>query len=133
MNKHILIDNLTANIGALVSGSKKFFAASTGSLSFEELIRSTELSVPEINSEGTYEIRAANKVAGDLDPAFRVEKWIGDDYPTIIYHHGNNERPFDYRNRAKNSFMNIFVKNRDKFEANLIVVRAPFHNGNLKR
>ncbi len=132
MNKHIFFDNLTANIGALVSGSKKFFTESTDSQSFEELIRSTELTVPEINSEGTYEIRATSTITGELDPAFRVEKWIGDDYPSIIYHHGNNERPFDYRKRAKNSFMDIFVKARDKFEANLIVVRAPFHNSSLK-
>ncbi len=126
MNKHILIDNLTANIGSLISGKMKFFVGSTDSQSFKELISSTALSAPEITSEGTYEIRAANKSVGDLDPAFRVEKWIGDDYPSIIYHHGNNESPFDYRKRAKNSFMNIFVKDRDKFEANLIVVRALF-------
>ncbi|TVR70665.1 MAG: hypothetical protein EA408_10650 [Marinilabiliales bacterium] len=133
MNKHILIDNLTANIGALVSGSKKFFTESTDSLSFEELIRSTELTVPAINSEGTYEIRATRRIAGELDPAFRVEKWLGIDHPSIIYHHGNNERPFDYRKRAKNSFMDIFVKARDRFDANLIAVRAPFHNGSLKQ
>ena len=131
MKKHILIDNLTANIGSLISGRKKFFAGSTDSQSFEELIRATELSVPEINSEGTFEVRATTP-AGNLDPAFRIEKWLGDDYPSIIYHHGNNERPFDYRKTAKNSFMNIFVKAKDKFEANLIAVRAPFHNGSLK-
>ncbi len=133
MNKHILIDNLTANIGVLVPGSKKFFAESTESLSFEELIKSTEISVPEINSEGTYEIRATSKISGELDPAFRVEKWLGIDHPSIIYHRGNNERPFDYRKRAKNSFMDIFLKARDKFDANLIAVRAPFHNGRLKQ
>ena len=132
MNKHILLDNLTANIGALISGRKKFFAESIDSLSFEELIRSTELSVPVVNSEGTFELEATTGNTGTSDPAFRVEKWLGDDYPTFIYHHGSNERPFDYRKRAKNSFMNIFVKARDQFEANLIVVRAPFHNGSLK-
>ncbi len=68
MNKHIFFDNLTANIGALVSGSKKFFAESTNSLSFQELIRSIELSVTEINSEGTYEIRIENgHVTGSLN------------------------------------------------------------------
>jgi len=132
MNKHIFFDNLTANIGSLISGRQKFFAESTDSLTFEELIRSTEVSVPEINSEGTYEILATSKIVRELDPAFRVEKWIGIDHPSIIYHHGNNERPFDYRKRAKNSFMNIFVKDRDKFNENLIVVRAPFHDGSLK-
>ena len=74
MNKHIFFDNLTANIGALVSGSKKFFAESTDSPSFKELINSIELSVPEINSEGTFEVRTTSTIAGELDPAFRVEK-----------------------------------------------------------
>ena len=132
MNKHIFLDNLTASIGALVTGRKKFFAESTDSLSFEELIRSTELSVAEINSEGTFEVNATSRIAGILDPAFRVEKWLGVEYPSIIYHHGNNERPFDYRKIAKNSFRDIFVKARDKFDANLIAVRAPFHDGSLK-
>jgi hypothetical protein len=45
MNKHIFFDNLTANIGALVSGSKKFFAENTDSPTFKELITSIELSV----------------------------------------------------------------------------------------
>jgi hypothetical protein len=132
MNKHIFFDNLTANIGALVSGSRKFFAENTGSPTFQELITSIELSVLEINSEGTYEVRAKSKIAGESDPAFRVEKWLGTDHPTIIYHHGNNERPFDYRKGAKNSFKDIFMKARNKFAANLIAVRAPFHNGSLK-
>jgi hypothetical protein len=87
--------------------------------------------VPEIRSEGTFEVRAVTP-AGILDPAFKVEKWVGTGHPTIIYHHGNNERPFDYRKGAKNTFLNIFVKARDTFDANLIVVRAPFHNSNLK-
>ena len=67
MNKHIFFDNLTANIGALVSGSKKFFAESTNSLSFQELIRSIELSVTEINSEGTFVVRATGTIAGSLN------------------------------------------------------------------
>ena len=64
MNKHIFLDNLTANIGALISGRKKYFAESSDSRTFEKLIRSTELSVPEINSEGTFEIKNKNDQHG---------------------------------------------------------------------
>ena len=39
MNKHIFFDNLTANIGALIAGKKKFIAGSTDSQSFEQLVR----------------------------------------------------------------------------------------------
>ena len=89
MNKHILIDNLTANIGSLISAKRKFFAGSTDSQSFVELIRSTDLTVQDINSEGIFEIKATTP-AGNLDPAFRIEKWLGDDYPSIIFHHGKS-------------------------------------------
>lgn len=61
-----------------------------------------------------------------------MAKWIGYDYPTIIYHHGNNERPFDFNRSAKNTFANIFIKTKEDIKANLIVVRAPFHNNSLK-
>lgn len=130
MNKHIFLDNLTASIGALVSGKKKFFSKSIESESFETLIKSVEINLPEITGEGIFTPEAKTP-AGIPDPAFRVEKWLGSDYPTIIYHHGNNERPFDYSRKAKNTFYHIFVKEREAFAANLIVVRAPFHNCSL--
>jgi hypothetical protein len=131
MNKHVFLDNFTATIGTMISGKLKFFSESIESVSFKDHIKSIKISIPEINMEGTYET-AARTSAGKLDPAFRVEKWLGYDYPTIIYHHGNNERPFDYRKSAKNTFLNIFVKAHDKFRCNIIVVRSPFHNGSLK-
>ena len=149
---------LTAAIGAKVAGKKKFFSQNINSLSFEELVKRTELVIPkvsdektpgstetngkgtskspeakggetidvretndkgssegqfisdegnyaplEINAEGTFEVRAVTP-AGILDPAFKVEKWLGTGHPTIIYHHGNNERPFDYGKAAKTPF-----------------------------
>ena len=131
MNKHIFIDRLTIFIASLVAGKKKFFSASADSSTFGELIQEIDFEMPEINGENTYDLAIENK-NGNLDAAFRVEKWLGFNYPTIIYHHGNNERPFDYRKSAKNTFFNIFVKSRSAFDANIIVVRAPFHNCSLK-
>ncbi|MEA1897656.1 MAG: hypothetical protein U9N53_08340 [Bacteroidota bacterium] len=131
MNKHVFLDNLTAAIGALLAGKKKFFAKSIISPSFEEHLKSIEIKMPEINKEGTYDINAKTLV-GMTNPAFKVAKWIGHDYPTIIYHHGNNERPFDFNRSAKNTFANIFIKTKEDIRTNLIVVRAPFHNNSLK-
>ena len=131
MNKHIFYDNLTAGIGALVTGKKKFFANSFQSSGFGENIQNTKISIPEITQQGTFEI-TAKTAAGNLDPAFQVVQWSGNNFPTIIYHHGNNERPFDFRKTAKNTFYQIFINTKEEIQANLIVVRAPFHNYSLK-
>jgi hypothetical protein len=131
MNKHIFFDNLTASIGAMVAGKKKFFSKRIESPSLEKQVAAVEINLPSFFDEGIYELRAKTLV-GDLDPAFRVAQWKGNDYPTIIYHHGNNERPFDFKKSAKNTFYNIFLNTQEKLDANIIVVRAPFHNCSLK-
>lgn len=130
MNKHIILDNITASIGGFIAGKKKFFANSIQSPSFEENVAVIELDSPTISGEGIFEIKAKTLV-GELDSAIRVVKWMSNDYPTIIYHHGNNERPFDFKKSAKNTFYKILAKPKDSIEANLVVVRAPFHNCNL--
>lgn len=131
MNKHVFLDNLTARVGALAAGKKKFFSKRIDSKPFKKLVDSVKVKVPEITGEGTIELEAAT-AGGPIGIAFRVEKWMGADYPTLIYHHGNNERPFDYGKNAKNTFMHIFVKEKAAFNLNLIVVRAPFHDISLK-
>lgn len=131
MNKHIFVDNLTAHVGALVAGKNKFFSQSIDSKPFDQLVNEIEVDIPEITGEGTFELEAAT-AGGPVGIAFRVEKWMGADYPTLIYHHGNNERPFDYSKNAKNTFRNIFVSAKETFNLNLVVVRAPFHDISLK-
>lgn len=131
MNKHILLDNITASIGALISGKKKFFAGNLNSPTFEEQIAAIKLKLPQITGEGIYEV-SADTLVGKLDPAFRIAQWKGIDSPTIIYHHGNNERPFIFNKSAKNTFYRIFINTKNRIDANLIVVRAPFHNCSLK-
>ncbi len=130
MNKHIFLDTMTASLGSLVAGKKKFFVKSIQSSSFEEHIAATQIDCPQITGEGIFEIKAKTLV-GELNPALGIAKWIGFDCPTIIYHHGNNERPFDYTNFAKNSFYKILAKHKLQIQANLLVVRAPFHNCKL--
>jgi pimeloyl-ACP methyl ester carboxylesterase len=136
MNRHSLIDQATASVAAIIAGKRKFFSRSLESRPFRELTGQMEVSLPDFGppfATGTYPVEAhlpqSNLV---MDPAFRIEKWIGADHPTILFHHGSNERPFDYRNKAKNSFCNIFVTKRDAFPANLVAVRAPFYNGPLR-
>jgi len=54
-------------------------------------------------------------------PAFRIAQWKGKEYPTIIYHHGSGENPYD------RSFNSIFSIKKMDISANLIVIRAPFN------
>jgi hypothetical protein len=131
MNKHIFLDNLTAVVGSMIAGKKKFFANSLQSPSFEDQVTAIRLKCPSIAGEGTHEVPAKTLV-GNLDPAFRVARWKGAKYPTIVYHHGNNEKPFDFSKLAKNTFYRILLNSQDTIEANLVVVRAPFHNTSLK-
>lgn len=117
-------------MGGLIAGKKKFFANGLQSPGFEEHVAAIELDSPSIAGEGIFEIKAKTLV-GDLGCAFRVAQWKGVDYPTIIYHHGNNERPFDFKKSAKNTFYKILANPKYSIEANLVVVRAPFHNCRL--
>jgi hypothetical protein len=131
MNKHIFLDNLTTTIASLATGKNKFFARSVESLSFEELVKEIQINLPSIHSEGIFKTEAITPV-GKLDSAFKVEQWLGSNFPTLIYHHGNNEKPFDFGKLAKNSFYKTIVLHKDSFKVNLIVVRAPFHDCSLK-
>jgi hypothetical protein len=131
MNKHIFLDNLTTAIAALLTGKNKFFDRSIESPSFEELLKEIQIKIPSIHSEGVIKTWAITPL-GKLDSAFKVEQWLGSNFPTLIYHHGNNERPFDYEKLAKNTFYKTIVLHKDSFNANLIVVRAPFHDCSLK-
>ncbi len=130
MNKHILFDKLTAAIASAAIGKNKFFSESLESKGYKEYLKETELSVTSLE-KGIHEANAKTSI-GELDPAYYVARWRGKDYPTIIYHHGNNERPFDFSRFAKNSFKTIFYDSKDPIDANLIAIRAPFHNDSLK-
>ncbi len=131
MNLHQLPDIVSVVIGGFLAGKRKFFAESLESPSFQEIINSISLALPRIDGEGTFEVNALSEHR-HLDPAYRVEKWLGADHSTFIYHHGNGERPFDYALGVKNTFYNILVREKDSIEANLICVRAPYHNFSIR-
>ncbi len=130
MNKHIFIDRLTALMGSAASGRNRFFSNSVESQGYQEHLNNISLAIPEIR-EGRHEVPAGS-LAGEMDPAFYVNQLKGKDYPTILYHHGNNERPFDFGKFAKNSFKTIFLDAPGPIDANIIAIRAPFHNDSLK-
>ena len=63
----------------------------------------------------------AGTLTGELKARYRIAQWKGKEYPTIIYHHGASEIPFDY------GFKKIFPYKKMKIDTNLILIQAPFH------
>ncbi len=122
MDIHGLIDSASISLGSLFI--KKYFREGLSGRPLEEHLDSLEISLPEIPArdlEGDYPV-TADTLAGELDALFRIAQWQGNEYNTIIYHHGASETPFDF------GFKKIFPYKKDKVDANLILIRAPFHN-----
>lgn len=126
MNLHTLVDHYTVTVGALLAGRRKFFDRSLESPHLAALLETTALHLPDVTGEGIYEVTVDTAV-GALDPAFAMAQWLGPEFPTLIYHHGSNERPFDLGPLSKNSFKRVIHDHRQTFSANLIALRAPFH------
>ena len=124
MNFHSLLDNLTIRTAALTKF--RYFSASLDSPTFAEHLQGIELDLPRIQGEGFYEVPGYSLV-GDIDPAFHVAQWRGSEFPTLIYHHGINELPFDNGSALKNSFRNILLSKKEDIPYNLIAIRAAFH------
>lgn len=128
LNPHALADRLTAVLGSALAGRDRFFARALESPPLANAISSTRVEAPEPDGEGIYEARA-DTPAGALQPAFRVARWVGRDRPTLLYLQGSGERPFDFSARSKNTFRAIVLDAEENWQANLCVLRAPFHSG----
>jgi hypothetical protein len=131
MNYHALIDTLAVELSALALDRYKFFSASIESPPLAEHLARTTLRLPVLKGQGIYELMAESLV-GRLNPAFCIAQWLGEEYPTVLWHHGNAERPFDFRWFSQTSFKRIFLGSREPVQANLIALAAPFHRRSLK-
>jgi len=118
---HGLIDRLSIFTGTLFAA--KYFREDLQAHSMEEHLKAVKLSLPEISGEGDYIIEAET-LAGSLETLFRIAQWKGADFPTIIYHHGAAEIPFDF------GFNKIFPLKKMDIAANFILIRAPYHDTN---
>ena len=130
MNVHALIDKISIKSTEILVVTNKVFSKSIDSPSYAEHLKNIELQVPAIDGEGSYEVQAET-LAGEMDPAFLIYRWKGSEYPTLIYHHGNLERPFNFSWYMKNTFRDIFAAKGEQINANLIAVRAPLHKGSI--
>jgi hypothetical protein len=118
MSIHGLIDQWAVGLGARFM--PKYFREGYDSPTIREHLQGVTLEMPQIGGEGDYDVRATTGV-GELHGAFRMARWMGESCPSIIYHHGASEIPFDY------GFKRIFLLNRHQTPVNYFLVRAPFH------
>lgn len=123
MNIYKHLDNLSMSLGGTFV-KQRYFSDSVESRKVKEWFDVIQLDVPTIHGEGYYPVSALyDGVANEA--AFRIEQWKGDQYPTIIYHHGAAEGSYDF------SFNRILKKDKNDIDANLIAIQALF-NHNLK-
>ncbi|WP_254761491.1 hypothetical protein [Natrinema marinum] len=125
---HELIDVGTVQVSALLLRDAKFFARSLDSRPLVEVASESEASVDDLSSAGERTV-AVDTPIGAFEAAYMPWQWRGPDYPTLIYHHGSGERPFDFGRISSNSFRRLFVATDDGIPANVVAVRAPFHDG----
>jgi hypothetical protein len=126
MNIHEFIDKTSITIASSFLGGFKFFSESVETSSFNQHLDSVNMKFPAVKGEGLYEV-PTETFGGRVDPAFQIAQWQGTGLPFIIFHHGNNERPFDYGLTSKNTFKNVLYKQKDFEDTCLISLRAPFH------
>ena len=126
MNVHSLIDAVIVNLTKKFAGKKRFFSENIESPRISELVKTISFDIPKINRVGLYKVEV-DTPAGILTPQFKVQKWLGSQYPTYIYHHGNSERPLKIRPFARNTFYKIFVREKIPVQANLIALVSPLH------
>lgn len=126
MNLHEFLDISSITLASTMVTRSKFFSESVETSTLAEHLAAIKLKLPNIKGEGMYEV-VAETFAGKVDPAFQIVQWQGRGYPIILFHHGNNERPFNFGLTSKNTFKNVFYQ-QDGFEDTcLVALRAPFH------
>lgn len=123
MNAYELIDQFAMSIGSVAAKKYKYFCKSVESECVSNLLKEMSVDVPKISGEGYYTVNTLFEGKTE-EAAFKVAQWKGDNYPTIIYHHGAAEGSYDF------SFNNILVKKKTDIQANLIGIQALFNHSN---
>lgn len=136
MNYHELLDEATVRLGSALLGSKKFFAQSLDAPPIDEAVReaaptstattqaSTDLTFEQTDTPQTISIQTPT---GTYEAGYLVWQWKRPSLPTILFHHGSGEDPFDVGRFAMHSVTRLFADPED-IPANIIAVRAPFHD-----
>ncbi|QLG50618.1 hypothetical protein [Natrinema halophilum] len=126
MNRHELIDVATISMSGLLVRNSMFFSRSLSSAPIGDVVSGTAIDIEGVRTGSVQEVSASTPV-GTFQAAYLVAQWRGPDVPTLLYHHGSGEQPFDFGRFSSNSFRRLFGTNADP-DVNLIALRAPFHD-----
>lgn len=119
---HQTIDRMVILFSSL--GKTSYFQESVESRDFREHIRETSVQVPVITGRGLYTV-SGETLAGTQETSILVRLWKGLEYPTIIYQHGNVERPFDLYPLRENLIKRIFFPDSLHLpDYNLILIQS---------
>ncbi|ELY39024.1 hypothetical protein [Natronorubrum tibetense] len=127
MNRHELIDVGTISMSGLLLRNSRFFSRSVSSAPIGDVVSGTAIDIETVRTGGVQEVAASTPV-GEFRAAYLVTQWRGPDAPTLLYHHGSGEQPFDFGRFSSNSFRRLFGTDGGP-DVNLIALRAPFHDG----
>jgi hypothetical protein len=127
MNRHELIDAATISMSGLLLRNSRFFSQSISSAPIGDVVSGTAIDIEKIRTQGVQEVSTSTPI-GKFRAAYLVTQWRGPDAPTLLYHHGSGEQPFDFGRFSSNSFRRLFGTDGGP-DVNLIVLRAPFHDG----
>jgi len=130
MNRHELIDVATISMSGLLMRNSKFFSRSAVSAPIGDVVSGTTIDTETIRTGGVQEVSASTPI-GEYRAAYLVSQWRGLDAPTLLYHHGSGEQPFEFGRFSSSSFRRLFGID-DGPDVNLIALRAPFHDGSNK-
>lgn len=149
MGRHTFIDNVVASIGGLYGDSMKFFSDGIQSPPLQQLIRRAEVEAPapEGVGEQTARVRivpprerpdtngmdtmdaAMAEVAPDdgLEVDYSVLAWAGPTAPSLIFHHGSGDHPYQARLRTIMGLSKPGSGQQTETGINLIATNSPFN------
>ncbi|ELY56613.1 hypothetical protein [Natronolimnohabitans innermongolicus] len=131
MNRHELIDVATISMSRLLMPNARFFSQSIASAPIGDVVSGAAIDIEKLRTGGVQKVSASTPI-GEFQAAYLVSQWRGRNAPTLLYHHGSGEQPFDFGRFSSNSFRRLFGTTSD-LEVNLIALRAPFHDRSNRR
>ena len=126
MNRHAFLDVASVSLSAALLRNARFFSRGTKSEPIETVVTNARAALDVFRTVDAHTV-IVDMPVGEFEAAYLVRRWHGSDVPTVIYHHGSGENPFDFGRFSSNSGQRLFGRSSSDFPANLIVVRAPFH------
>lgn len=136
MNRHELLDVAIIELGALLVRDAKLFGRSLDAPPLVEVAAEAEVVASDDSpdprsvtvSKAGQRTVAVETPVGEFEAAYLPWQWLGPDHPTLIYHHGSGEHPFEFSRFGSNTFRRLFVEIEEPIPANVVAVRAPFHD-----